>query len=321
MARLYSHEENNAVRTCVDCAKHPECKEYIKVLPYNVDPVQADVVVKVLWECERHVGLGLTKLSGWGSSKLLPTDKGIWKDGEKWEVEGMTHAGYNFKQQYERTLPPHALWISEHWHENDDVNGEWEYAFDFPRKSNRSKWVQKSKRGLKDFVRRKKWVRKLWIPSESLSPTTAAHGGKEQDIEDTPFYGKNKDAIDLQCSIHLADHGVGIDGSILSDPRAKAQPLRSVRECRKAFHLKRNGLRAAMDAEPQGPRKRCARVGLFAVRLALQRFNRNYPHHKKKQGGSGDGSDSGSGSGNAGEGAGGAEGAAQTTAAGGRIPF
>jgi hypothetical protein len=141
-------------------AKSSEVTHYIKVVPEYMDCVEKEVMLKVLWQCQRrYPGKGWT-------AGLLPSDKGKWKDGDRWKSEGMKHHGYDFKEQYERTLPSHAMWVSEQWHEDDGLH-EWEYAFDFPRPRNQCVWTFKSTAGMTDFVRRKKWVRKLWVPHQS----------------------------------------------------------------------------------------------------------------------------------------------------------
>ena len=109
-----------------------------------------------------------------------------------------------------------------------------------------------------------------------------------KDVEHTPFFAPNQEAIELQACKHLEDLGFNNEGVLQADSQ---QPERDtvmrVRACRQQLATLRRHFKKAVDTELPGDKvkmktkKRREKVALFAVRLALQRMKRSYPNKQK----------------------------------------
>eukprot|EP00041_Stephanoeca_diplocostata_P014553 m.268102 g.268102 ORF g.268102 m.268102 type:complete len:296 (-) comp19734_c0_seq24:5274-6161(-) len=133
------------------------CREFIAFTNWMQDEGTPTLVE--VFECQRFVP-NLIGGKQWSTKHLLA--------GRRWQVRNprSRHDGcFEFRQQFEATLPPGTKWVSEEWHVDGTIGEDgWEYAFDLPVNSPlKLHWVKKAR--MKDFVRRRRWVRNALVPS------------------------------------------------------------------------------------------------------------------------------------------------------------
>ena len=129
----------------------------LQLIAPDFTPDPAEVHEKVLWECERLIFVQ----NSWSGKHLSPADGKMWKS----EPES-AHGGYDSVRHFERTLPAYSEWVSAEWalQAEGDEEGGWEYAFAFPQRANAAVWHQEYNET--DVVRRRMWIRRLWVPIE-----------------------------------------------------------------------------------------------------------------------------------------------------------
>eukprot|EP00041_Stephanoeca_diplocostata_P014555 m.268219 g.268219 ORF g.268219 m.268219 type:complete len:888 (-) comp19734_c0_seq28:5274-7937(-) len=154
--RMYHHAYQQEVRCCNDCVE--PARHLSAIEQATADDEGTPTLVEV-FECQRFVP-NLIGGKQWSTKHLLA--------GRRWQVRNprSRHDGcFEFRQQFEATLPPGTKWVSEEWHVDGTIGEDgWEYAFDLPVNSPlKLHWVKKAR--MKDFVRRRRWVRNALVPS------------------------------------------------------------------------------------------------------------------------------------------------------------
>eukprot|EP00041_Stephanoeca_diplocostata_P014549 m.267863 g.267863 ORF g.267863 m.267863 type:complete len:173 (-) comp19734_c0_seq16:295-813(-) len=118
--RVFHHEYHKAVRCCSDC--EPKHRDSSAIGQAAATDEGSPTVVEV-FECQRYLPQLLGGQS-WSTDYVLAS--------RRWQVRkprNRTDGCFQYRQQFEATLPPGTKWVSEQWHvdETFGVNG-WQYV-------------------------------------------------------------------------------------------------------------------------------------------------------------------------------------------------
>ena len=153
-ARTWHPVMHRTVRTCKDCA-NVASSDTTAPSPTSIPLIQPDdnyankgrQQIAEAWECERYEG------TTWSMQHLRPADGGGWKN-------AIMLRGFTSLDHFEASLPRTAKWISSRWFLE---SGRWMYAVTFPLSvQDTVEWTYTYSG--KHQVRRRKWIRRLWIP-------------------------------------------------------------------------------------------------------------------------------------------------------------